>query len=102
MATKSLTIREDAYERLRALKRDDESFSDLVDRLTAEKNADWRTHIGFAEREGLAEEYDAVMRRRREEMETTDSLFGDVLEPLGREGADDERVTDDEPEIDDA
>lgn len=34
MATKNITITEDAYERLRALKREDESFSDLVVRLT--------------------------------------------------------------------
>ena len=31
---KNITITEDAYERLRALKREDESFSDLVVRLT--------------------------------------------------------------------
>ena len=34
MATKNITITEDAYERLRTLKREDESFSDLVVRLT--------------------------------------------------------------------
>jgi len=34
MATKNITITEDAYERLRVLKREDESFSDLVVRLT--------------------------------------------------------------------
>jgi predicted CopG family antitoxin len=34
MGTKNITITEEAYERLRALKRDDESFSELVTRLT--------------------------------------------------------------------
>jgi predicted CopG family antitoxin len=34
MATKSLTITEDAYERLKDHKRPDESFSDVVNRLT--------------------------------------------------------------------
>jgi predicted CopG family antitoxin len=34
MASKNITITEDAYERLTALKREDESFSDLVVRLT--------------------------------------------------------------------
>lgn len=34
MATKNITVTEDAYERLKALKRDDESFSDTINRLT--------------------------------------------------------------------
>ena len=34
MGTKSLTITEDAYERLAAQKRDDESFTDTILRLT--------------------------------------------------------------------
>jgi predicted CopG family antitoxin len=34
MATKSLTITEEAYERLRAHKRDDESFTETIIRLT--------------------------------------------------------------------
>ncbi|PSP44669.1 hypothetical protein BRC69_07835, partial [Halobacteriales archaeon QH_6_66_25] len=33
MSSKNITITEDAYERLKALKREDESFSDLVVRL---------------------------------------------------------------------
>ena len=35
MASKNITITESAYEHLRAVKRDDESFSDVIDRLTA-------------------------------------------------------------------
>ncbi|MCL9813565.1 antitoxin VapB family protein [Natranaeroarchaeum aerophilus] len=34
MATKSLTITEEAYERLKAHKREDESFTDTILRLT--------------------------------------------------------------------
>ena len=34
MSSKNITITEDAYERLKALKREDESFSELVVRLT--------------------------------------------------------------------
>ena len=44
MASKNITITEDAYDRLRALKRDNESFSDLVTRLT--ENADPMTFAG--------------------------------------------------------
>ncbi len=35
MATKTLTITEDAYERLDALKEDNESFSEVIRRLTS-------------------------------------------------------------------
>lgn len=35
MATKTISLSEDAYERLRAMKREGESFSDVVRRLTS-------------------------------------------------------------------
>jgi predicted CopG family antitoxin len=38
MATKNITITEDAYERLSALKREGESFSDLITRLTEQED----------------------------------------------------------------
>ncbi|WP_137290863.1 antitoxin VapB family protein [Natronorubrum halophilum] len=44
MATKSLTITEEAYERLRAHKRGDESFTDTILRLT---NAETDVLKGF-------------------------------------------------------
>ena len=36
MATKTITITEDAYHQLRALKRAEESFSDVIRRLTTD------------------------------------------------------------------
>ena len=36
MGTKTISLAEDAYERLRAHKREDESFSDVVRRLTGD------------------------------------------------------------------
>jgi len=47
MASKNIGIREDVYERLKAHKRGDESFSDTLDRILAELDADWRTNAGF-------------------------------------------------------
>jgi len=46
MGTKTIGLREDAYERLKAQKRADESFTDLVERLLDEATADWREGFG--------------------------------------------------------
>lgn len=41
MGTKTITIKEDAYERLKAHKREDESFSDVVSRLAGQDRDVW-------------------------------------------------------------
>jgi predicted CopG family antitoxin len=46
MGTKTIGIREDVYERLNARKREDESFTDLMDRLLDEAMVDWRNGFG--------------------------------------------------------
>ena len=46
MPTKTIGVREEVYERLRARKRDDESFTDLIDRLIDESEGDWREGFG--------------------------------------------------------
>lgn len=76
MATKTLTIREEAYERLAAMKRDDESFSDLLLRLT---DAERDVMAGFG---SLAdEEFAETVAEAREELEggfedRSDELLG--------------------------
>lgn len=47
MASKNIGIKEDVYERLKAHKRGDESFSETLDRLLSELDSDWRTNAGF-------------------------------------------------------
>ena len=47
MASKNIGIKEDVYERLKAHKRGDESFSETLDRLIHERESDWRTNAGF-------------------------------------------------------
>lgn len=46
MGTKTIGLREDVYEKLKARKREDESFTDLVERLLEESTADWREGFG--------------------------------------------------------
>ncbi|MFC7187481.1 antitoxin VapB family protein [Halorubrum yunnanense] len=46
MPTKTIGVREGVYERLRARKRDNESFTDVIDRLIDESEGDWREGFG--------------------------------------------------------
>lgn len=82
MGTKTIGLREDVYERLSARKRDDESFTDLMDRLMDETRPDWRDGFGtLSEAEG--EELEAIVRETREE--TSEGLANrqrEVLEEL--------------------
>ena len=55
MATTTISLTEEAYESLKALKRDDESFSDVVQRLTGAER-DKMKGFGSWEDSGLREE----------------------------------------------
>lgn len=46
MGTKTIGLDDEAYDRLKAQKRADESFSDTVKRLTSEVSTDWRSGFG--------------------------------------------------------
>lgn len=71
MSSKNITITEDAYERLKALKREDESFSELVVRLT--ENADRMEFAGSCP--GLREHVETA----QEELEASLEEQQDVL-----------------------
>jgi predicted CopG family antitoxin len=58
MASKNIGIKEDVYERLKAHKRGDESFSETLDRILHELDSDWRTNAGF-----LGDEEAAALER---------------------------------------
>lgn len=65
MGTKTIGLDEEAYERLRAEKREDESFSDVVKRVTAEIHTDWRRGFGkYAGADG--ERLERVARESRD------------------------------------
>jgi len=73
MGTKSLTITEEAYERLRAHKREDESFTDTILRLTGDDRDVLKGFGAMSDVEGFREavaetrdELDEDLRERAE------------------------------------
>jgi predicted CopG family antitoxin len=46
MSSKTIMIKEETYDRLKSKKREDESFSDVIDRLTSDKPVNRIIHFG--------------------------------------------------------
>ena len=74
MATKTITVTEEAYERLRAMKREEESFTDVLLRLTGAER-DVMKGFGAWKGSGLREavdetreELDADFEKRQNEL----------------------------------
>ena len=65
MGTKTIGLRDDVYERLKARKREDESFTDLVNRLLDEEQTDWREQFGTLDAE--AEELEQATETARKQ-----------------------------------
>ncbi len=72
MATKSITITEDAYERLASFKNEKESFSDVINKLT--RKSSYMDLVGVLSKEEakeLRESIKDVRKRMREDIERT-------------------------------
>jgi len=67
MTFKTITIREDTYRKLLAVKREDESFSDLFDRLVSGSVGTLKALRGSVEFEAK-DEMLREMRKKREEV----------------------------------
>lgn len=88
MGTKTIGLREDVYERLKAQKREGESFTDTVGRLLEESDVDWREGFGtlpeseaddletvaLASRKGLS---DGLEARQQEAIDALAAVTGD-------------------------
>jgi predicted CopG family antitoxin len=69
--TKTLTIRDEVYEKLLTIKREDESFSELFDRLAdgpspLETLKGLRGCVEFTDKERMLEELSAARAERRQ------------------------------------
>lgn len=66
MGTKTISIKDEAYERLKRLKREGESFTDLVNRLTKKRSIlELSELVGEEEAESLAAAIERGSEERR-------------------------------------
>lgn len=74
MATTTISLTEEAYESLKALKREDESFSDVVLRLSGRERDKMKGFGAWADEglrdavEGEREEFDREFERRQDDV----------------------------------
>jgi len=79
MASKNIGIKEEVYERLKAHKRGDESFSETLDRLFAELDSDWRTNAGFLSQEA-ADDLEAAVEQGFADLDAAFDEHGDGID----------------------
>jgi predicted CopG family antitoxin len=79
MASKNIGIKEDVYERLKAHKRGDESFSETLDRILHELDSDWRTNAGFLSDEEAAD-LETEVSRGLEDVDDSFDVLGDEVD----------------------
>lgn len=80
MGTKTISLSEDAYERLEAMKRENESFSDVVRRLT--RGVELGDYYGILSEDAGAELADIVEKRRDERTDAREERVDRIADQL--------------------
>ncbi|MDP3105999.1 MAG: antitoxin VapB family protein [Candidatus Methanoperedens sp.] len=65
MATKTISIREEVYDVLKSLKRENESFSDVIGKLTKKRKSDLREYFGVLKDSKVLNEIEEDTRKIR-------------------------------------
>lgn len=94
MGTKTISLADDAYERLKAAKREDESFSDAVRRLTPGVRI--AEYVGALDEDTADEVEVAIAERRAERADERHARVREVASALGGQSAADEPPSDPE------
>ncbi|OGS51304.1 MAG: hypothetical protein A3K65_02785 [Euryarchaeota archaeon RBG_16_68_12] len=68
MGTKTISLEDSAYERLRAAKRPGESFSDVIRRVLGDREPSFSDFRGLVDRRGAKHLADAIARMREEDI----------------------------------
>lgn len=80
MSTKTVSLSEDAYERLKRLKRENESFSDVIRRITGK--VDLKDFHGILSEETSKEIEKKITERRENHRETHNKNIQNIAEEL--------------------
>jgi len=81
MATKTISLDEEAYERLKARKKEGESFSETVKRLAGERS--WNEVAGILSEEEASDLESAIKEGRTRSRDRSDRLTAELDEAVG-------------------